>query len=507
MLDARRALRGALIAAAGICLVGPALGQYTFSSGETDYGRHVESLLTSDLPDPELLKAQALSELAGELWIGSAAALNALDGCLAEATAGTADLVQCVNTETTASLASATLATGIDAYCSYQAESPKQPSAYAGCLLQSWDDISGRALDLHDVVEQFTACSFPDLIRVRELHLERSRIYLEQIIPLDALVGEVAARHQALAYYDTLNPEWAVEKYRQATSGLNEALERARKFNDTLADDPPPAEISTLLTISTAQQNFNWCHNRHPERAKEWEETFAAYAEGSPASIPTWVNAVPTVANARPIDVKGAARRTFEAMTRAHQPRAAQPGSASSQTKIEPPTRNYTYEQCKATRVDAVGEQRLLEKQAARLATLTSSVWEGCRATFLQGAASGINPDATLGASEYATRETERIARKQLRASALSYLVIGLEGISSGLLASQACRAQNERPMENPVAVTPNIDGKGDTRSQVLPEMPPQVSIQQMHDLIIKTSERITHARQDLTDHCLTKPP
>ncbi|WP_372922343.1 hypothetical protein, partial [Roseovarius sp.] len=418
---------------------------------------------------------------------------------------------QCVNEHAVAVLAPEALATEIEQYCSYMAHLNKRPESVAGCFVQSWRRISGHALGLRQSIERSTACSFPDLIRLRELDVRRTEAHLEQIITLDTLLSQVAARNPQLSYYDTLKPENALEQLNRAHGFLQDALKQAQRFSDTLAAGSPPIKVETLIAISTAQQRFSWCHNRHPDRAEEWEENFAAYAEGSTASVPTWLNAVPTVENARPIDVKGAARRTFEAMTRAHQPRAAQPGSASRQTKIEPPTGSYTHEQCKAIRFDGVGQQRLLEKQAARLAELTSSVWEGCRATFLRGAASGINPDTTFGASEYANTEIERIAEKHggftPKIRRLSYLTLGLEGLSSGLLASQACRAQNERPMEDPVVVTPNLDGKGDTRSQILPEMPPQVSIPQMRDLIIETSERIARARKDLTDHCLTKPP
>lgn len=504
------AMRGALIAAASIGLAGPALGQHTFSSGKTDYGRHVRSLLATDLPDPELLQAQALSELAGELWLASASALNALDACRAEQEMDPLAAAQCVNEHAVAVLAPEALATEIEQYCSYIAHLNKRPETVAGCFIQSWRRISGHALGMRQSIERSTACSFPDLIRLRELHVRRTEAHLEQIIAFDTLLSQFAARNPQLSFYDTLKPESALEQLNRAYGFLQDALEQAQRFSDTLAADSPPIEVGTLIAISTAQQRFSWCHNRHPDRAEEWAESFAAYAEGSTASIPTWVNAVPTVENAQPIDVRGAARRTFEAMTRAHQPRAAQPGSVSRQIKIAPLGQRYTYEQCKAIRFDAEWQQGLLEKQAARLAELTSSVWEGCRATFLRGAASGINPDATFGASEYANTEIERIAEKRggltPKIGRLSYLTLGLEGISSGLLASQACRAQKERPVESPVAVTPSIDGEGEKIS-TLPGMPTQVSIPQMHDLIIDTSERIAQAREDLADHCLTKSP
>lgn len=507
-------MRGALIAAASIGLAGPALGQHTFSSGDTDYGRHVAFLLKSNLPDPELLKAQAFSELAGELWLAAASALNALDTCWSEPGTDPLAAAQCVNARAVANLAPEALATEIDQYCSYKAQLSRRPAAVAGCFLQSWHSIWGHALGLRWVVERLTACSFPDLIRLRELHVRRTEVHLEQIVTLNALLGQVTARHRGLAYYDTLRPDWAWEQYVQAIAWLEEAQERARKFSDTLAADSPRIKVGTLIAISTAQQEFSRCHRRHPDRAEEWQETFAAYAEGSPPSIPTWINDVPTASDPQPIDVRGAARRTFEAMVRAHEtPTPPTKIKADPAAEPGPPTHRVpeaVIQACQKHTTEMKKWTDIHVHQQARLAEITGSVWAGCGDEFLLGAASSIEADLPAFASSASIDVAKAVARRTGR-RILAQMIKGgsragevATAAAHGYVASAMCRSQKERPRTGPVTV--GIEADGTTVSQIDSEWAPgKVTVGQMKDLIEQSQRNYNRADSRFHIECLSE--
>ncbi|WP_372922526.1 hypothetical protein [Roseovarius sp.] len=503
-----RSVRVTLIAAVGICLALPVLAQHTFSSGETRYNRHVASLFAPVTGAKPEAHARALSDLAGELWLAAASAVSSVEACRSESGADAMAAARCVNERAVAVLTPEALSTEIEPYCAYRTHPDKRPEAVAACFLRNWRDISSRSLSMHAQIERSSACSYPDLVRLRALHANRTERYVEQVIALDALLYEETGRNKQRAPYATLRPDRALEQLNRAQTRLAEAQERAREFKKKLAADSPPIEVGTLIVISTAQQRFAWCLNRHPDRARQWEETFAAYKEGSPASSLAWGNPVPTVPNAQPIDVRGAARRTFEAMVTAHQPGLPNIETVSPPIETGPATPDSAYEKCEAIRQQALGQQELLAQQAARLAILTSSEWDGCRATFFSGAAAGIHPDASFGASTYASRKVERIVQKSgapiPKTSPVNWSIIGAQGLGYGFLASSDCRAQKERPVENPVAATPNLDGRGENLSTILPEMPAQVSIPQMQELIMETSERISQARNHLENHCLT---
>jgi hypothetical protein len=510
-----RSVRVTLIAAAGIWLAVPVLAQHTFSSGETSYNRHVASLL-APYPGPKLEPhARALSELGGELWLAAALAVNSLETCRSESGSDAMAAARCVNDRAVAVLTPEALSTEIEPYCAYKTHLDKRPEAGAGCFLRSWRDISSRSLSMHAQIERSSACSYPDLVRLRELHANLTERYVEQVIALDALLDHETGRNKQRAPYVTLRPDHALEQLNRAQTLLAEAHERAQEFEERLAADSPPIKVGTLIVISTAQQRFASCLNRHPERARQWEETFAAYKEGAPASSLAWVDPVPTVPNAQPIDVRGAARRTFEAMVRAHErPPPTPPDRDEDLDPAVAPKALHDLEEALETcnalnekRYNAVREYAIHQ---ARLAKMTGSVWAGCGDEFLWGAVGGLGQDLSSGVSfEAAARSSRRPFLAALfRHSGYADLSgAAVNAAARGIIASRVCRSQNERPLRKPTG--PGLDDDGKPISSLFVQgggpTPGSATIGEMQELISDAQSKINAAEGSYKRNCIAK--
>ncbi|MCX8227411.1 MAG: hypothetical protein OTI35_15155 [Sulfitobacter sp.] len=402
------------------------------TTGELSYIRHTAKLLDSTASWPLPDNVATFEALASDLFLLAYQALEIWPDCRAAAdTERRGCLISAIRSASSSRL----IATNIEYACTSPERGYDSAVQIIGCLLTQWQSAWDRVVQLDDHMIRSVPCSYPGAFRQRQINILRLDHRLQQaralVMVTDWSDNDLGTYAMQLRQEEKTLPE----KLEREMTGYGEDLAHFEVFSETLAQDPGSEKIGTLIAISTAQQRFAACLDRHPNRQAEWQ----ALAEPQSGGVPSWTLApVATATEAQPIDLTAAAHRKLNAMSNAHAPR--------------PPTAEPTADLSEATEKAHYNDSGLCSRLGMDQQFLKSNIFAKEREiAAMQSAFTGCGDEFVAGATGYLSKGQNPLQMaqnaNQLRNSPkLGFLGLAIEGIvvlSWAGLNMDECVAQN----------------------------------------------------------------